>query len=44
MRQGDERLARFRDVLSQIPRNQQANADQDARIKRLEQELAKLKE
>jgi hypothetical protein len=44
MRQGDERLARFREVLSQIPRNATANADQDARIKRLEDELAKLKE
>jgi hypothetical protein len=38
-----ERLARFREVLSQIPRNATANADQDARIKRLEAELAKLR-
>jgi cell division protein FtsB len=43
MRQGDERLARFRDVLSQIPANRAANVDQDARIKRLEAEIAKLR-
>jgi hypothetical protein len=43
MRQGDERLARFRDVLAQIPANRATNVQQDHRLDRLEDELNRLK-